>query len=165
MFRRAVEPPDPSTLTVERVLLASEGRAIPRESVDFAVRLAMPTQARVHVFSVTRVWGTSLGLPMPGLLPSKAEWDAQHTVVRDVVRGLRERGLEAEGHVVGTRKPAKQIVRAAKSLGCSAIVMGADAPRNRFVADFMWSQEPYRVRRRAPVPVYLVVSDEVSAET
>jgi hypothetical protein len=36
--------------------------------------------------------------------------------------------------------------------------MGADPPRGRLLADFIWSQEPYRVRRRADVPVYLVQS-------
>jgi hypothetical protein len=34
--------------------------------------------------------------------------------------------------------------------------MAADEPRNRIVADLMWSQEPYRVQRRAKVPVLLV---------
>jgi len=34
--------------------------------------------------------------------------------------------------------------------------MAADPPRNRLVADFMWTQEPYRVRQRAKVPVFLV---------
>jgi hypothetical protein len=31
---------------------------------------------------------------------------------------------------------------------------------HRVVADFMWTQEPYRVRRKAPVPVYLVVDPD-----
>jgi hypothetical protein len=34
--------------------------------------------------------------------------------------------------------------------------MAADPPRNRFISDLMWSQEPYRVQRRAKVPVHLV---------
>jgi hypothetical protein len=34
-------------------------------------------------------------------------------------------------------------------------VMSADPPRNRLLADFMWSQEPYRVKRRSELPVYL----------
>ena len=34
--------------------------------------------------------------------------------------------------------------------------MAADPPRNRVVADFMWTQEPYRVLKKARVPVYLV---------
>jgi hypothetical protein len=37
--------------------------------------------------------------------------------------------------------------------------MGADPPRQRFIANLMWSQEPYRVKRRAKVPVHLVVDD------
>jgi nucleotide-binding universal stress UspA family protein len=51
--------------------------------------------------------------------------------------------------VIGTRAGAKRILNEARRLGCDVIVMGADPPRNRLVADFMWSQEPYRVRRRA----------------
>ena len=34
--------------------------------------------------------------------------------------------------------------------------MAADPPRNVLIADFMWSQEPYRVRRRSRLPVFLV---------
>ena len=155
-MRRAENPPDPSALAVGRVLLASEGRPIPKGAVDFAARLAKPAGAPVHVFSLARIWGTSLGLPMPGLLPTKREWDEQRALVSAAVKALRSRGVEAEGQVVGTRKATKRIVREAKRLGCDVIVMAADPPRNRLVADLMWSQEPYRVRRRAKVPVYLV---------
>ena len=37
--------------------------------------------------------------------------------------------------------------------------MGADRHRG-ILSDFLWSQEPYRVARRARVPVYLVRLDE-----
>jgi hypothetical protein len=37
--------------------------------------------------------------------------------------------------------------------------MAADPDRNRFVADFLWTQEPQRVRRRAKVPVFLVFEE------
>jgi hypothetical protein len=110
------------------------------------------------VFAIVRVWGTSLGLPNPGLLPTKREWDVQREVVRDAVAALRRRGVDASGHVVATRKATKRIVGEAMRLRCEAIVMAADPPRNRFVADLMWSQEPYRVRRRAKVPVHIVTS-------
>jgi nucleotide-binding universal stress UspA family protein len=104
------------------------------------------------------VWGTSFGFPNPGLYPSKREWDAQRANVDKAVKALRRRGIQADGRVVGTRAAAKRIVREARRLECDAIVMGADPPRSRFLADFIWSQEPYRVRRRADVPVYLVQS-------
>jgi len=53
----------------------------------------------------------------------------------------------------------KRIVSEAERLGCAVIVMGGDPPRNRLVGDFIWSQEPYRVRRRAGRPVYVVTED------
>jgi hypothetical protein len=58
--------------------------------------------------------------------------------------------------VLATRKATKRIISEAERLGCDAIVMAADPPRNRLLADLMWSQEPYRVQRRSRIPVYLV---------
>jgi hypothetical protein len=104
---------------------------------------------------VARVWGSGLGLPNPGLLPNKGEWDVQKDVVRAAVEALKIRGIDATGQVLATRKATKRILREATRLQCGAIVMGADEPRNRVVADLMWSQEPYRVQRKAEVPVYL----------
>ncbi len=153
------EPPDSATLTIGRILVASEGRQIPARVVELAARLAKPARAPVHVFSVARVWGTSLGLPNPGLLPSKGDWEEQRRLVAKAVNELQQRGLEAQGHVLATRKAAKRIVGEAERLGCDVIVMAADAPRNRLLADLMWSQEPYRVRRRARIPVYLVTPE------
>jgi nucleotide-binding universal stress UspA family protein len=138
-----------------RILLATEGRPIPNAAAELAAELA-GKGGDVHVFSVVRVWGTSLGLPNPGLLPSKREWDVQRENVSGAVARLRRRGIDASGHALATRKATKRIVGEAERLRCDAIVMAADPPRSRLVADLMWSQEPYRVRRRAKVPVHLV---------
>jgi len=151
----APDLPDPAAVGVRRVLLASEGRAIPKRAVDYAARFGAP----VHVFSIARVWGTSLGLPNPGLLPTRREWDEQRKLVTTAVKALRKRGIEADGHVLGTRKATKRIGGEAERLGCDAIVMAADPLRGRLLADFLWSQEPYRVRRRAKIPVYLVLAE------
>jgi nucleotide-binding universal stress UspA family protein len=152
----AAEPPDPASLEVEAVLLASESRPISREAVAMAVRIAKRSDAPVHVLTIARIWGTSLGFPNPGLYPSKREWDTQRAIVDETVRALERAGVEADGHVIGARNATKRIVREAASRRCGAIVMAADAPRSRFLGNFMWSQEPQRVRRRATVPVYLV---------
>jgi nucleotide-binding universal stress UspA family protein len=120
-------------------------------------RLAQPRHAAVDVFSIARVHGTAYGFPSPGLLPSKREWQQQRDLVAAAVKELRRRGFDANGEVVGTRKAAARICRQAEGLGCDVIVMPADPPRNRVAADFMWTQEAYRVRRKAKVPVYLVV--------
>jgi nucleotide-binding universal stress UspA family protein len=153
-------PPDPSTLEITRILLASEGRPISPQAFAFALELARSRRAPVHVFSVARVWGTSLGFPSPGLLPTRHEWSEQREMVTSTVKQLKRAGVEADGHVLGTRKAAKRIVREAERHGCDVIVMGADPERHRIVADMLWSQEPYRVRRRARIPVYLVLSGE-----
>jgi nucleotide-binding universal stress UspA family protein len=140
------------------VLLATEGRAIPKAAVERAAELARESGGGVHVFCIARVWGTSFGMPNPGLMPSRHEWDQHRTVVGDAVAALEKHGVDATGNVLATRKATKRIVREAERLGCNAIVMAADAPRNRLLADLMWSQEPYRVQRRAKVPVHLVTT-------
>ena len=158
-FRSSTDPPDPATIQPKRVLLASEGREIPERAVEFAAQLAQQGGGVVHVFTIARVWGTSLGLPNPGLMPTKREWDVQRDRVAVALKALKRNGIKAEGHVLATRKATKRIVSEAERLGCDVIVKGGDPPRNRFVGDFIWSQEPYRVQRRAGLPVYVVTED------
>lgn len=148
----------------DRVLLATDGREIPPKAIEVAANLARRTNAPVHVFSIARVWGTAFGFPNPGLLPTKQEWDVQRRLVEKAVKALQRQGLAATGNVVGTRRGAKRIVAEAGRLGCDAIVMPADPPRNRLVADFIWSQEPYRVKRRAKIAVHLVVDEDTAAK-
>jgi nucleotide-binding universal stress UspA family protein len=143
----------------ERILLASEGRPIPDAAIARVVQLASRSGADVRVFSIARVHGVSFGFPNPGLLPTKPEWNEQRSIVQKAIKQLRRKGIEADGHVVGTRNAAKRIVQEAKLTGCEAIVMAADADRNRIVGNTLWTQEPQRVRRRSHIPVYLVVDD------
>lgn len=149
--------PDPDTIHVRAVLLASENREIPTSAIDLAARIAKRSGAPVHVFTIARIWGTSFGFPNPGLQPTKREWEEQRHNVDKAIGRLERKGVEARGRVVGTRAGAKRIVKEARRLDCDAIVMGADPPANPLVRNFMWSQEPHRVRRRARVPVFLVV--------
>lgn len=142
-----------------RILLASEGRAISDAAIARVVELADRQGASVHVFTIARVHGVSFGMPSPGLLPTKREWAEQREVVDSAIKRLRRRGLDAEGHVLGTRKATTRICEEAAREECEAIVMAADPDRNRIVSDMLWSQEPQRVRRRARVPVFLVLED------
>lgn len=142
-----------------RILLASEGRPFSNAALSRVIELARSSDASVHVLSIARVHGVAFGLPNPGLLPTKREWDEQRESVRRAVARLRRKGLEADGHVLGTRNATKKILAEAVAEGCEAIVMGGDPDAKRLVADFMWTQEPQRVRRKAKVPVF-VVRDE-----
>ena len=154
---REREPPDPGTLVLKSLLLASEGRAIVPEAIDLAATIARKSGADVRVISIARVWGAAFGLPNPSLMPNKREWEEQRSLVADAVKSLQRRDIKAAGTVVGTRNAARKIVAEAKGHGCGAIIMAADGPRHWLVANLLWSNEPYRVRRMARVPVYLVI--------
>jgi nucleotide-binding universal stress UspA family protein len=142
------------------ILLASEGRRIPNAAIERAAELARASNVPVHVFTIARIYGVGFALPAPGLRPNSKEWQDQRDNVANAIQRLEQRGVEADGDILATRKTTRRIVGTAKRLGCEAIVMAADPPRNRFLGDFMWSQEPYRVRRRARVPVHLLVQGE-----
>jgi nucleotide-binding universal stress UspA family protein len=141
-----------------RVLLASEGRAIPPAAVARAIELT-ERGGSVHVFTVARIHGTAFGMPSPGLLPTKREWAEQREIVTKTIRRLERKGVTADGHVLGTRNATKKILAEAAQEECEAIVMAADPDRNRVTGNVMWSQEPQRVKRKAKLPVYLVTGD------
>jgi nucleotide-binding universal stress UspA family protein len=155
MLRRS-PPPDPAQLEVRKLMVASEGRKIRHEVIVEALQLARPLQATIFVMSIARVWGTGLGFPNPGLMPSKREWDEQRLIVREAVSAFEKAGFEASGLVVSTRRAGKRIVKEAALRSIDAIVMGADHDRG-MLGDFAWAHEPYRVARRSRrIPVYLV---------
>ncbi|HLH11804.1 MAG TPA: universal stress protein [Methylovirgula sp.] len=151
------DPPDAQNFAPSSILLASEGRRISQEAIALAVRLARKSNAPVHVFVIARIWGSSFGLPHPGLMPTKREWQAHREIVADAVAELKREGIEATGSVVSSRNAAGRILTEARRLRSGAIIMGAPPPRHWLVAGFMWEHEPYRVRRKAQAPVYLVV--------
>ena len=126
--------------------------------------MAEKAGAEVHVLSIARIWGTSFGLPHPGLLPNKREMQERHDSVATVVGWLKRHRVVAEGQVTGTRNAAKRVLAEARRFRADAIVMGADPPLHWFLSNMVWSQEPYRVRRLAPVPVYLVIDDQQAIE-
>jgi nucleotide-binding universal stress UspA family protein len=143
-----------------RILLATEGRAIPDAAIARVAELAdrsAPNQPRVYVLSIARVHGVAFALPNPGLMPTRQELADQREIVASAIKRLKREGLPATGHVLGTRKATTRICEEAAKHECQAIVMAADPDRNRVVGDMLWSQEPQRVRRRAKVPVFLVV--------
>jgi nucleotide-binding universal stress UspA family protein len=151
------EPPAPDDFAGKLIILASEGRPIPQTATKFAGRMAEKAGAEVHVLSIARIWGTSLGLPNPGLMPNKRELKEQYDHVADAITWLKRRDIAASGQVTGTRNAAKLILAEARRRRADAIVMAADPPQSWFISGMIWSQEPYRVRRLASIPVYLVV--------
>jgi hypothetical protein len=132
--------------------------------MKLAQRMAGIAGAEVHVLSIARVWGTSFGMPHPGLLPNKREMQERHENVATVVNWLTRRHIAANGQVSGTRNAARRILAEARRRRADAIVMAADPPLHWFLSGMVWSQEPYRVRRLASIPVYLVIEERQSAQ-
>jgi nucleotide-binding universal stress UspA family protein len=159
-WRNPPEPPPPEVFAGKSILLASEGRPIPRAAVELAGRMAERAGAEVHVLSIARIWGTSFGLPHPGLLPNKREMQERHESVASAITRLKRRDIATSGQVTGTRNAVKRILAEARRRRADAIVMAADPPQHWLFANMSWSQEPHRVRRLAPVPVYLVIDDQ-----
>ena len=139
------------------VLLATEGRPISKAAVARAVELAKAEGAAVHVFAIARIHGVSFGLPSPWLRPNHNEWQAIRDIVANAIKLVERTGVQADGNILGTRKATQRIVGEAKRLGCTAIVMTGDPEKNRVAGNLDWAQEPYRVQRRAKVPVHVIV--------
>jgi nucleotide-binding universal stress UspA family protein len=107
------------------VLLASDGSAdFTSRAVAETVSIARDRGATTAaVVTIAKVHGTSLGLPHPGLMPTKAELKERVTWVNNAARDLKRQGLEADGQVASTRNPAKVIVNVARLRGASTIVV------------------------------------------
>ncbi|GAS89326.1 universal stress protein [Mycolicibacterium brisbanense] len=152
--RRSLPPVAPENAA--EILLASEGRPFTEDALKLAARMSLEGRGRAMVITIARLHGTSFGLPNPGLQPNRREMAEQEEIVESAIAKLKKLGVPADGHIAITRSPRKSILKEARRCHCSAIVMGADPKRNPFVSSLMWSQEPYRVRRRSDIPVHLV---------
>ncbi len=111
VFRRASPPPDPATLRVERLVVASEGRPIDWTVLQQAFELARPATRegardldRAGVGDVARV-------SQPAPQPEQARVGRPAAArARGRASALEKAGFDASGHVVGTRRAAKRIV-------------------------------------------------------
>jgi hypothetical protein len=110
------------------VLIASSGEAVPQAAVRWAV--SMSDGEPVAVISLARIYGSSFGLPNPGLMPTKKELEAQRTQVTKALDLIEKAGHEGWGQVAATRRPVKTIVAAARARGVRhVLVIAPEAPR------------------------------------
>jgi hypothetical protein len=84
---------------------------------------ALAGSRRVAVLAIARIYGTSLGFPNPGLLPTKAEMKERIGWVDDAIRELKKMGVEADGQVASARRSVRTISRVARIRRVEAVVM------------------------------------------
>jgi hypothetical protein len=103
------------------VLIASNGEKIPGAAVRQALRISAGEP--VAVVAIARIYGSSLGLPNPGLMPTRKEMDEQKEIASKTVSALEKGGVEAWGQVAATRKPSKTIAQAAVARGVRHVLV------------------------------------------
>ena len=75
------------------------------------------------MLTVAKIYGTSLGLPHPGLLPTKEEMKERIGWVDDAIARLDRKGVTADGQVASTRRAAKTIAGVARLRRVDTVVM------------------------------------------
>jgi hypothetical protein len=126
------------------VLIATVGTAIPPDVINRAVKLSGGRP--VSVIAIARIYGSSLGLPNPGLLPTRKEMDEQRAFVSSAIDRLERSGVEAWGQVATTRRYGRAIANAARARGVKhVLVVCPEVPRWR---SFIEGDVARDVRRR-----------------
>jgi hypothetical protein len=141
-FKKAKWDKQPSQSS--EVLIATIGVDIPPAVIRRAVELSGGRP--VAIVAIARIYGSSFGLPSPGLMPTRKEMDEQRDFVNKAITRLEKAGVEAWGQVASTRRYARTIVQAGRARGVSTVlVVAPDAAKWR---KFMEGDTARDVRRR-----------------
>jgi nucleotide-binding universal stress UspA family protein len=112
---------DPQPTSPAAVLLASSGSPFTRAAMRRARELAGGEP--VAVLSILRVYGSTFGLPNPGLLPSRREREEQLAVIRRAIDELEKRGCTVDGQIAATRSAGRTIAKVARARQVRYVVM------------------------------------------
>jgi hypothetical protein len=112
---------DPQPTSVAAVLLASSGSPFSRAAIRRARELA--EGEAVAVLSILKVYGSTFGLPNPGLMPTRRERDEQLKIVRRAIDELERCGCKVDGQIAATRSAGRTIARVARTRQVRYIVM------------------------------------------
>jgi hypothetical protein len=156
---------DPQPTQKAEVLLASDGtRGFTKGAVAKAAALA--DSGPVAVVTIARIYGTSLGLPHPGLLPNKQEMEERVGWVNDAISRLQRAGAQADGQVASTRRAARAISRIARARKVRIVVID-DSPTHgvRRALEGSIGRKVIRALRGSGVDVEVVPFTETRSKT
>ena len=112
---------DPQPTAEAAVLLASSGAPFSRAAVRRARDLAAGQP--VAVLSILKVYGSTFGLPNPGLLPTRRERDEQLKIVNQAIAQLERGGCTVDGQIAATRSAGRMIAKVARTRNVRYVVM------------------------------------------
>jgi nucleotide-binding universal stress UspA family protein len=137
---------DPQPTAPAAVLLASSGAPFSKAAVRRARELAAGQP--VAVLSILKVYGSTFGLPNPGLMPTRGEREEQFTIVGKAIAELERRGCTVDGQVAATRSAGRTIAKVARSRQVRYVVM--DSRPTTGVRKIIDGELTNIVRRRLP---------------
>jgi hypothetical protein len=135
---------DPQPTAPAAVLLASSGSPFSRAALRRAHELAEGEP--VAVLSILKVYGSSFGLPNPGLMPTRREREEQFAIVQRAIKELERLGGTVDGQIAATRSAARTIARVARTREVNWVVM--DSPNATGVRKIIEGELTGIVRRR-----------------
>jgi len=103
------------------VLLASSGGPFSKAAVRRARELAAGEP--VAVLSILRIYGSTFGLPNPGLMPTRREREEQFANVSKAISQLERSGCTADGQIAATRSAGRMIAKVARVRQVRVVVM------------------------------------------
>jgi nucleotide-binding universal stress UspA family protein len=112
---------DPQPTSQAAVLLASSGAPFSRAAMRRAKELA--NGQPVAVLSILKVYGSSFGLPNPGLMPTRRERDEQLRIVKQAINELERRGCTVDGQIATTRSAGRAIAKVARARQVTYVVL------------------------------------------
>jgi nucleotide-binding universal stress UspA family protein len=77
----------------------------------------------VAVLAILKVYGSSFGLPNPGLMPTRREREEQLKNVKLAISELERRGCTVDGQIAATRSAGRTIAKVARARNVSYVVM------------------------------------------
>ncbi len=112
---------DPQPTAPAAVLLASSGAPFSKAAVRRARELAAGQP--VAVLSILKVYGSTFGLPNPGLMPTRGEREEQFKIVGKAITELERRGCTVDGQIAATRSAGRTIAKVARTRQVRYVVM------------------------------------------
>ncbi|MBA3332320.1 MAG: hypothetical protein H0T39_15855 [Actinobacteria bacterium] len=141
------------------MLLASDGRQAFSESA-VARAAALAGTGPVAVVTLAKVYGSSFGLPHPGLLPTKQELGERRGWVEHAIEQLQQDRLQADGQVAATRRATRKLAEVARVRGVRIVVIDETASTGlRRLVEGDVGSELRRKLRRHGIDVEVVPRD------
>ena len=133
------------------VLLASSGAPFSKAAVRRARELA--AGGPVAVLSILKIYGSTFGLPNPGLLPTRRERDEQYANVKRAIDQLERSGCTADGQIAATRSAGRMIAKVARARQVRVVVMddSAESGARRVIEGSVTSTVRRRLAGRADI--------------